>query len=98
MITSMTRQDLVEALAALDVMQKHPAIQTFLASAEADAAAAIELLLEIPTDIESVLRREQAIGELRAARNARSVFSDWKRVAEEAVHDLDNNIQPTTHE
>ncbi len=95
MTENMTRHDLVEALAALDTLEKHAAVQTFFASASADEASALELILEVPDSIEAVVRREQAIGELRAARNARSWISDWKRAAEQAIHDIDN--QPTTH-
>lgn len=98
MTEHMTRQDLVEALAAIDVLEQHAAVKTLLASAASDEAAALEVVLDIPEDIASFFRREQAIGELRAARNVRDWLSDWKRAAVQAVHEIDNNKQTNTHE
>ncbi len=95
----MSRVALVEALHKLDDIEQHPAVGAYLAAAVADEAEALELILTLPTTIEDIVRREQVIGELRMARNAKNWISDWKTAAINAIRDYDNNNQPpTTHE
>ncbi len=94
----MSRVALVEALHQLDDIERHPAVGAYLAAAAADEAEALEIILTVPTTIEDIVRREQVIGELRMARNAKNWISDWKTAATNAIRDYDNNQPPTTHE
>lgn len=98
MTTTLTRQELVEALHSLETVERHPAVVTLLEATASEYDKLLEIVTEIPEDYAGIIRREQAIGELRAARCVAEFISDWKRVAADAVRDLDNNPQPTIHD
>lgn len=92
----MSRVALVEALHQLEEFSSHPAVQSFVEAAVADEAAMMEVILTVPDSLGDFLRREQAIGELRVARNNCNWISDWKQAAVDMIADYDNNNKPPT--